>query len=195
MNWDVTSTLWISKRTVSTFACPIEQATKRVWAQSAAFLISCLHYGFNYWINYWAADSHFAVPVRVVWAVKGKDVDLPCDITTSSKYFIFFCRYFYVFSLEYRLSLVSFFRTKSFRGLSKIDIVVQRYHRHSLIQVNSFATSINTRFGYSEHLVRAQVSFLVKRMSMQTQAHSKPNWICRHRSATCFIAFLFPLYN
>lgn len=23
------------------------------------------------------------VPVRVVWAVKEKDVDLPCDITTS----------------------------------------------------------------------------------------------------------------
>lgn len=26
---------------------------------------------------------HNAVPVRVIWAVKGKDVDLPCDITTS----------------------------------------------------------------------------------------------------------------
>lgn len=23
------------------------------------------------------------VPVRVIWAVKGKDVDLPCDITTT----------------------------------------------------------------------------------------------------------------
>lgn len=26
----------------------------------------------------------FTVPVRVVWAVKGKDVDLPCDISTST---------------------------------------------------------------------------------------------------------------
>lgn len=26
----------------------------------------------------------YPVPVRVIWAVKGKDVDLPCDITTTT---------------------------------------------------------------------------------------------------------------
>lgn len=31
----------------------------------------------------WAMRNTYIVPVRVIWAVKGKDVDLPCDITTS----------------------------------------------------------------------------------------------------------------
>lgn len=27
---------------------------------------------------------YLTVPVRVIWAVEGKDVDLPCDITTTT---------------------------------------------------------------------------------------------------------------
>lgn len=49
--------------------------------------IRMIYYGFqilNQLLREREHDFYLTVPVRVIWAVKGKDVDLPCDITTTT---------------------------------------------------------------------------------------------------------------
>lgn len=43
-------------------------------------LCVCAHFHFSPFAR---CAGRQPVPLRVIWAVKGKDVDLPCDITTS----------------------------------------------------------------------------------------------------------------